>query len=72
MHLLLHTPGFDFQAVLACILLKKKKIAVCSIIAEAAAQVAGQLLLGAVMRCLCPFLHGIPPAPLLEWTWQVG
>lgn len=37
----------------------------CWIIAEGASQVAGQFLLCAVMRCLCPFLHRIPPSPLL-------
>uniref|UniRef100_A0A0A9ET17 Uncharacterized protein n=1 Tax=Arundo donax TaxID=35708 RepID=A0A0A9ET17_ARUDO len=24
------------------------------------------------MRCLCAILHGIPPAPLLEWTQQAS
>jgi hypothetical protein len=37
----------------------------CWIIAEDAAQVARQFLLRAVMRCLCPFLHRIPPPPIL-------
>jgi hypothetical protein len=37
----------------------------CWIIAEDAAQVARQFLLRAVMRCLCPFLHRVPPPPFL-------
>ena len=35
------------------------------IVAEVAAQIAGQFLLCAILRCLCSLLHGIPPSPLL-------